>query len=48
MLNLGFRNSRPIFLKRTFFSCNTFSVIMAMSNFGYELIFALLTFGDKG
>ena len=46
MLNLGFRNFSLTFSKSTFFSCNTFSVLMY--DYLFELILAFLTFGDKG
>ena len=41
-MNLGFQNLRPTYLKRTFFNCDTFSSYL------FEVIFALLTFGDRG
>ena len=45
MLNLGFRNFRPIFLKSVLFLIAT---LFLYYGYVFEFIFALLTFGDKG
>ena len=44
MLNLGFQNSRSIFEEYFFLVVTLFSTYGCL----FELIFELLTFGDKG